>query len=396
MAARITSEFDLAAACCRWPYSPAQDQAVRGSLAAGMNRGGIDWARFMRIVQRHRIEGLVHGALRPLAAEVPEQVMSNLAAASAGIAQENLLHAAASLRLQSAFSQAGIPLLFVKGATLSILAYGTLALKKSRDIDIVIPRQALGQAFELLRQAGYRCLTPLGEPADGEAERWAELSKETVWRDASGILVELHSGLVDNPLLLPGIGLTSPLQRVEIARGKTLPTLQKDELFSYLCVHGAAHAWSRLKWLADVAALIAADGPEEVERLFRRSIELGAGRSSAQALLLCARLLGTLLPPHLIRELESDAAVRWLARVAMRSMAEEKELDETVLGTVPIHVSHFLIKKGGRYKLSELRRKSSGRPTPGAPSLPRSLKFLQPLVAIPLWLRARARERIRR
>ena len=36
-------------------------------------------------------------------------------------------------------------------------------------------------------------------------------------------------------------------------------TLGADDLFAYLCAHGAYHAWFRLKWLADIGALLAAE-----------------------------------------------------------------------------------------------------------------------------------------
>lgn len=344
------------------------------------------------MVRRQRVEGLADAALRNAGVDLPAQVAADLSAASAGIAHENLLHAAASLRLQRAFAEAGIPILFVKGVTLSLLAYGTLALKKARDIDVVVAPEAIARAFELLEHEGYHCLTPIAPSSDPQAR------KETVWADASDILVELHSGLVDNPMLLPGVGVNSPRQLVEIASGKSLPTLRKDELFAYLCVHGATHAWSRLKWLADVAALVAADEEAEIERLYRRSVELGAGRSAAQALLLCSKLLGTRLPERLDGALSADLATRWLVRVALSSMARpgERELDETVLGTVPIHLSHFLLKRGRQYKWSELKRKSAGRPTASPRTLPNFLRFLHPILAVPLWLSSRARERIRR
>ena len=387
MTRRLSSEFRLAAACCRWPPSAARDHAIAGAFAEG-----VDWALFLRILRRQRIEGLADAALRQSGLGVPKHVASELAASSAAIARQNLMHAAASLRLQRAFAEARIPILFIKGVTLSLLAYGTLALKKARDIDVVVPPEAVGQAFELLEQAGYRCLSPAALSGGAEAR------KETEWADESGILVELHGGLVDNPMLLPGVGASSPAQLVPIASGKSLPTLRKDELFAYLCVHGATHAWSRLKWLADVAALLSNDDEAEVERLYRRSVELGAGRSSGQALLLCSELLGTRLPENLARSLRSDLSTRWLVRVALRSMTGargERELDETVFGTVPIHFSHFLLKRGRRYKVAELKRKSIGRPGAGTQSLPGLLRYLRPVLAVPLWLRSRARERIR-
>jgi hypothetical protein len=390
MAATLSPEFRLVAACCRWPPSAERDLAITQAASAS-----VDWELFQRIVRRQRVDGLVSAALRRAEAAVPASLASSLGGASAAIAHENLLHTAGCLRLQSAFEEAGIPILHVKGITLSLLAYGTLSIKKARDIDIVVPPEAIGAAFELLRKTGHRCLS-----ADGEATALpSHASKETVWQDPGGILVELHSSLVDNPMMLPGIGVGSPVQLVEVAPGRRLPTLMKDELFSYLCVHGATHAWSRLKWLADVAALLAQDDGAEIERLYRRSVELGAGRSSGQALLLCRELLGTAVPESLLEELRSDAPTRWLVRVALRSMAGargERELDETVLGTVPIHFSHFLLKRGGQYKIAELKRKSAGRPTAPRPALPRYLRFLHPLIAVPLWLRSRARERIRR
>jgi hypothetical protein len=391
MASALSPEFRLALACSRWPPSAQRDRDVAEAAV-----DSLDWEKFLRIVRRQRVEGMVGAALKRSHAPVPEPISSALSGASSAIAHENLLHTAASLRLQDAFEAAGISILHVKGITLSLLAYGTLSIKKARDIDIVVPAEAIGAAFELLRRTSHRCLSAGGKAGGAADDVPMNAAKETVWQDPSGLLVELHSGLVDNPMMLPGVGVHSPVQWVEVAPGRRLPTLRKDELFAYLCVHGATHAWSRLKWLADVAALVSVDDGAEIERLYRRSIELGAGRSSAQALLLCARLLATPVPPHLLEELSSDPPTRWLVRVALRSMNGETELDATVLGTIPIHVSHFLLKRGREYKYAELKRKSAGRPTASHGAMPRFLRFLGPLVAVPLWLRSRAKERIRR
>jgi hypothetical protein len=207
-------------------------------------------------------------------------------------------------------------------------------------------------------------------------------------------VLELHNGLVDNPALLPGIGAHSPRQWVAVGAGIRLPTLQKDELFAYLCVHGATHAWSRMKWVADVSALLSHDPPQERERLYHRSLELGVGRCSAQALLLCQKLFALDLPVRLSAELAKDFGTRWLTGVALRTMAgshSETELEDTVLGTVPIHLSHFLLAPGWRYKASEARRKSVSHHDRSALRLPRLLHFLYPVLLLPNWLWRRAR-----
>ena len=49
-------------------------------------------------------------------------------------------------------------------------------------------------------------------------------------------------------------------------------------------MHGALHWWHRLKWLADVNALLAAKPAREVELLIGGAEARGAGRAATQAL----------------------------------------------------------------------------------------------------------------
>jgi hypothetical protein len=230
---------------------------------------------------------------------------------------------------------------------------------------------------------------------DGRLGQWLAHCKETNWRHGrTGLIVEIHSQLVDNPVLLPGIGARSPSQLVEIGPGIRLRTLRTEELFAYLCVHGATHAWSRLKWIADVGALLSRFEPAEIERLYRVSLKLGVGRCSAQALLLCADLFETAVTPPLLSELRADRRAVWLARTALGVMFGrhgETELDDTVLGTLPIHLSHFVLGRGWRYKLAEAQRKTVSPHDRAAWDLPRPLRFLYPLLAIPSWIRRRVR-----
>jgi hypothetical protein len=355
----------------------------------------IDWARFLRVVRRHRVEGLVGDALRRAGIDLPEPVGAELHQQARDIPRQNLAFAAESLRLRRQFDRAGVTCLFVKGATLDILGYGSLGLKRARDIDLVIAAEAVERACALLVEAGYVRTIPGAEVREEQFPIWLRLCKETSWRHLrSGIVVELHTGLVDNPSLLPNVGAHSPRQWVEIGGGMQLPTLAREELFAYLCVHGATHAWSRLKWIADVAAFLKDFSSEELERLFRRSRELGVGRCSAQALLLCEKLFGLEVPQHLAAELTGDLATRRLVRIALAAMAgrnAEIELDDTVLGTVPIHLSHFLLAPGWRYKASEARRKSLSHHDRATIPLPRPLHFLYPLLVVPSWLWRRLR-----
>lgn len=390
----LSNEFRLALACCRWPRSQGRDAAVAGAVAAG-----IDWARFLRIVRRQRVEGFARDALVHAEVAVPADVSDALASTAGAIAMRSLAFAAEAVRLGALFDAAGIAFLFVKGVTLAKLAYGEIGLKQAFDIDMAVPPELVGESCALLAGAGYVRSLPGPEISEEHFRAWMRLSKDSEWRhDGKGAVVELHARLTNNKLLLPGLGARSARQWVEIAPGKRLPTLQTDELFAYLCVHGAAHAWSRIKWLVDVAALLSHADEAEIARLYRESVRLGAGRCAAQALLLCADLFGTSVGGALRRELERDRATRWLVGVALKTMAgkyADVEYDESMLGTVPIQLSHFAFMPGWRYKSAELGRKLGSPHDRMLVPLPRALHFLYPLLLVPLWLwrrRAAARQ----
>jgi hypothetical protein len=380
----LPREFNLVAAGCEWPASSARDQRLR-DLAASP----LDWGLALKLAHRHRVEGLLHRALTEAGVQAPERVRLELAQSAAAIGTQSLLQSAESARLRRLLSERGIEAVFLKGVALAALAYGMLGAKQAWDIDLLVGPEEAGSAADVLGQAGYRRSIPGSEVPDELFHHWMTISKESLWiHEKSGMVVELHTALVDNPSLLPGVSARSDLQLVRIGPGIELPTLRTDELFAYLCVHGATHAWARLKWLADVAALLRKVGPEETERLYRRSIELGAGRSSAQALMLCARLLQLPLPAKLEPELKRDRPTQWLEELAISAMSGRgaTELDDTVFGTVVINLSHFLLGRGWRYKYSELARKTRNPEDQLAMPLPRYLHFIYPILAVPRWV----------
>lgn len=377
----LPREFQLVVACCRWPPSPARDEAVRALAGRA-----VDWSLVARIAERHRVEGLAWNALRQAEVAVPAEAGERLRSAAARIARQNLVLTAESLRLAARLDEAGIRHLFVKGIALGALVYGTVGPKMGWDIDLLVPLPVVEAAAGVLEGAGYRLLLPSGPSARETLARFHEHWKESVWTSADGALtVELHTRLSDNPALLPEVGADSPARQVEVARGRFLPTLAPDELFAYLSVHGASSAWFRLKWIADVAALLAGTPPAEIERLYRRSLQLGAGRASAQALLLCRRLYGTELPPALAAELEADRTNRWLVGIALEKLAGRTlatELHQVRFGTAGIHLMQLALLPGLRFKLGELGRQLVRPDDRIAVPLPRGLGFLYPFISM--------------
>jgi hypothetical protein len=359
-------EFELLCLCCRWPRTPALEAEV--SMAAG---GGepLDWELFLAMAARHRVEPLVHDALRRAGVAPPAPVAERLATAAAGVARRNLAQAAEALRLSERLQRAGLAHLFVKGVTLNLLAYGTLALKHSSDIDLLVEPEGYAETCGILIGDGYRCTHP-GVQDVATILAYAAAEKDSVWRsDPRGITLEVHQRLTANPMLAPALGARSPSQEVTIAPGVTLRTLATDELFAYLCVHGALTAWSRLKWLADLAAFVSGEDEAGIERLYRRAAALAPRRAVAQALLLAHRLLALPLSPALETELRSDRVNRYLERAALATMTgggAVRELSDQPFGPARLNLSVMMLQPGWRYKAVELGRK--------LPHVPRALR----------------------
>lgn len=346
------AEFKLLVDCCRWPLGAAEQERVRESAA------GADWPRFERLVRRHRVEGLAWRALAAAAVAVPPDVAGGLEQRALGIARENMLAAAECRRLGDAFRGAGIELLFVKGLTLGALAYGAIVLKAASDVDVLVAPDALLPACKLLRRLGYRPVLPYAGD-DEDVERWHSISKETVWLAAGRPALELHTALADHPELIPGVGVRSPRQSVEIAGGVRLETLARDELFAYLCVHGASSAWFRLKWLADLAALLAGSGEAETGRLHERAVRLGAGTPAAAGLMLVHQLFGIAVAPERLRAWRRSAAVRSIVHASIKSMTGDRgefELAQIRLGSIWVHVAQTAMVPSFPGKVTELRR----------------------------------------
>ncbi len=305
------------------------------------------------------MQGLVWRCVRSLEIPVPQDVAGPLSNDAAAIARQNLIAASQSARIRDAFSQAGLPLIFIKGLTLAKLAYADPFAKMSWDVDVLVAKDAAAAAAAQLLRLGYRLVIPDVQPQSPAFTQWHGKRKESVWRSPDGLHVELHTRLADNKAMIAAIDVSSPTQPVEIAPGIVLPTLALDELFAYLCVHGASSAWFRLKWISDLAGLLHGRPPSQIEALYARSQVLGAGRAAAQALLLAHETFGTLGDSELAERLAASPKNRWLADAAAAQMEREREPTQVFLGTATIHLSQLLLLAGAGFKLGQLRRQVS-------------------------------------
>lgn len=324
--------------------------AIRGEQQRGPATS-CDWPRLVQLARRHRIQGLawlglsggVTDSQLPGAMELLEEARS--------IAHQNLLAIAAATRLRDEFNKEGLAFVFLKGLALAALAYPQAMLKMSTDIDILIDEQQIETAEQCLQRLGYK---PVGRRRSGTRRAW--LSKEWTWVGADDVVLDVHTRLTDSPALLPMIIARSRTREVEVSTGIALPTLTQEELFAYLCVHGTWSAWFRLKWVADVAALLSQRSGDEIRELHRASQRLGAGRCPDVTLLVVEEVFGPCIPADLLSSAARDPFARLLAHLSIRELMQVREPLDRPFGTVLIHVGQLFADRGFTFPLHELRR----------------------------------------
>jgi len=385
MSAAINREFALVAACCLWPPSPHRNAAI-----TAVAEEPIDWARFLKVVTRHRVPGLVWNGLSQAGIKTPPGIAENLKADADQTTRESLINCAETIRLQRLFNEGGCKCAFVKGTTLAALGYGNCAIRHAKDIDMIVPEAHLSRAFDLLIAAGYRQMWPPGTISEAQFALWRAYGKDVEWRnERSGIELELHWRLTNISFLLNEPPDFSALHPVEITSSAKVMTLPLPELFVYLCVHGSAHGWCRLKWLTDIHALIIDKPDGLVEIYYGIAKSKGAERAMGQALLLCEHIFRLRLPAGLVVELHQSRAMSVLAKIGLLCMTRghaESEIYDQRFGTTLVSVSHLLLATSFRAWIAEARHKGIALDDVLYLPLPRSLAVLYWLLRWPLWV----------
>jgi hypothetical protein len=370
----------LVLACSVWPRTAERRGAAR-TLAAGIE----DWDAVAAVATRHGVAALVAAALADAGAPVPPPLAQAAGRARLGamrIARETALVAAA-------LDRAGVAAVVLKGTPLGVRAFGDAALRHAADVDIAVAEADRAAAWSALAAAGYDRHAPAADAGARAIRTYVALAKDSHHgHPERRVPVELHWRLSDD---LARPALPAGWRAVAIGGGRTVATLGDPDLFVYLCVHGAAHGWARLKWLADVAALLG-EAPDGGAAWWRAAQAAGAERAAATAVLLCRDLLGVPPPPGF----DGDGRrVRLLAAMAKRLIGAGGGAAEHARsrwrGWAEM-AAKLLIAPGPAQAARVVRRLAVSAPDASAAGLPPGLGMLAPVVTLPArWRRRRAR-----
>jgi hypothetical protein len=106
-------------------------------------------------------------------------------------------------------------------------------------------------------------------------------------------------------------------------------TMPREDILLYLCVHGANHAWVRLKYLCDLPVLMDNGFSNDIEPLLARARQLGVLNLITQGFLLAHQVLNMPLPPAISAKAQTNPTVQRLVNVAQQVLREDESYWET-------------------------------------------------------------------
>jgi hypothetical protein len=310
-----------------------------------------------------------------------------LAAAKRSLAQTREIR-----RLSRIFAQAEIRVLAFKGVVLSAQLYGDPGLRNPRDIDLLIHPGEFANAAALLVEAGYRRSGPILSPRQVLAhQRW--IKDAGYFHAATGINVELHHRMSDNPVLIPCDFDRLWREREEISvGGARIATLPRRHLPLYLCVHGAGHCWEELRWLIDLAAAL--QQPGATDAAIAAADAEGLGAPMLHALMLAHDWLAVPADEHQLARVRADQRVARLDRIlshfyagsAWHQLPPRPSFAAFLRYSLWLRLYNYSLKAEWRYWVHQAMREFVTPADWEAMRLPDSLFWLFPLVRPFGWL----------
>lgn len=286
-----TPEFQALLACARTRLDPAYASSIGSAVCAR-----LDHARFLSLATAHTVAPLVYRNLKATCwNDLPAAFRAELENYVAANAGRSRFLTAELIRLLQVFESTGIQAVPFKGPALAASAYGDIALREFSDLDILVRQRDLAPVARILQERGY-------QPRERGAHtlRAAFLRNECeqgFWGLGDSTLVEIHWRLAQRyfDFPFPLESLWGSLVETEIEGARVFAFPPEDQLL-FLCVHGARHLWSHLKWICDVAEQIRAFPGLDWQLAFHQAALARNERTLLLGLALAQRLLGADLP----------------------------------------------------------------------------------------------------
>lgn len=346
--------------------------------AADLSLGA--WSELIAVARRANLLGRLANGLLDAGMYPPAPARRHLDAARQLSARQRQSVIWEAHELSRALAPLGVPVVLLKGAAYTMGAHPVSEGRLYGDIDILVPREALGKAEMRLMVAGWTS-SNTSDYDQRYYRRWMhELPPMMHLR--RGTVLDVHHTI----LPLTARDSPDPRQIFETAAPLAgLPCLHiptEENLLIHSITHllheGELH--NGLRDLFDIDGLIRAGtlAPDFWQRVVEASHEMGLSRHVAFGLHLAQTLIGSPIPPETLAALQPKSALGWrtaaLARLYRAALHPEREAADSgpaVAARLALYVRAHWLRMPPHLLLQHLARKALQRLDKKEPALAR-------------------------
>jgi hypothetical protein len=275
-----------------------------------------DWHGVKPLLLKHLKETLT----------APSDVLSSLEESCRQGALHNLALASELLKLSGELRSRRIEHLAYKGPLLAATVYGDLALRLSNDLDLVVPREKLQDACQVLTELGYRDKNSFTPRQQRAAFRYGF---EHTFTGRGGLDVDLHWRVVPTfvSASLDDAGIWQRAVAVPLF-GRNVPTFCPEDLIVALCLHAGQHEWMQLSLFCDLARTLQAYCKCRWDIVRSHLGDSNTRRIIFVSLCLLRRHWTAEIPADLAAEIAGDREVQSIADIVEREFWPAANLPE--------------------------------------------------------------------
>jgi len=314
----------------------------------------FQWDVFLGLVERHRLLPLVAMRKELLERTMPSGIFNRFVHQIELHKQSALMQMLHTLRLCVLFSEAGIPVIPLKGPCLATQLYNDFSARHSHDIDFLVPESFRTQVDGVMKKAGFE--NQYRFPPRREKYFYKHLKHHYSYLHSSDhLLAEVHWRLFRYKHLFPVAGEAIFASASKVSFSGIEVTLMNDEqLLLYLCLHGGEHSWFRLHWLRDIAQIVVS-GKTDLQRVFLKAVDYSVEKTYCEALLLSSLVFGAKLPDQLFKTAVNEASLPSLYHALKEISGVEYPLKaKKVKVILEKFISRWRLRKNFTYRLSLL------------------------------------------
>lgn len=316
------SETELLLCCCARVIDPGRVPAAR---IEHLLASPIEWDEFIKVTFSHGVLPLAYVVLKDYSQLVPPASLRQLRHYFFLNTLRNERLTGELRRLLKLFDEAAIPVVPFKGSALGYMAYGHPSLRQFTDIDLMVRREDIARASDLLRRRGYHKELEL---MAREENYFQKIQCEHAFiNPGKGFYVDLHWTFSPAFYSLD-LDVEAMWQRLRpvslgahsLAEQSTGGSFAPEDVLLILAVNGGKDAWTRLLRVCDVAGIIRSCPELDWSSVLLRAKSRNVSRPLFVSLILARKLLGVAPPVEVWKVVRRDRRARLLANAFCRRM----------------------------------------------------------------------------